>query len=274
MSCLRIRSSSRSSGPSYTWPTITENGDCSASSSPRLQRRRHLLGSLLLLPLFPGQTARLESSLSSPSPASALGQPRALALALVRRAEPKANALLRASSSSKVRLVSAIVSSACAALLPADASSAMKASATGSQLGAAASALTSAFCTSTSTSTAGLETSALTGSPGDGSSAPASASATSASATPAGCFQLQRQPQPSQRQLPPPPAQLALPRNSLNLLLFSARLNLSQFGLGQPAPLESHAISAACSTSAATSSDFGEGCVNSVSSSGFSSSFV
>ena len=31
MSCLRIRSSNRSSGPSYTWLTTTEKGDCSAS---------------------------------------------------------------------------------------------------------------------------------------------------------------------------------------------------------------------------------------------------
>ena len=32
MFCLRIRSSNRSSGPSYTCPTVTENGDCEASS--------------------------------------------------------------------------------------------------------------------------------------------------------------------------------------------------------------------------------------------------
>src|SRR5262249_10352813 len=30
MSCLRIKSSSRSSGPSYTCPTVTENGDSSS----------------------------------------------------------------------------------------------------------------------------------------------------------------------------------------------------------------------------------------------------
>ena len=173
MSCLRIRSSSRSSGPSYTWLTTTEKGDCSASW-PRAFKAAATFSAVVFSCAGSGTNGKARGI--SFAAISCIGAGSTVDPGSVSATGAEGESCSAGKLVSAGELASAIVSSACAVLLSGGASATTTSA--GSSQGAA-SALTSAGCTSTPAGTS-VTVAATSGSAGP-STAAASTSASTGS---------------------------------------------------------------------------------------------